>query len=65
MRWLMIGLLVSVGALLFAAAGVARHIWLHRTQSHRRAIASTGRVLDLAPNPDADRRHDPAEETDL
>ncbi len=30
MRWLMIALLVSLGALLFAAAGVARHIWLHR-----------------------------------
>jgi len=30
MRWLMIGLLVSTGALLLAAAGVARHIWLHR-----------------------------------
>ncbi len=30
MRWLMIALLVSLGALLFAAAGVARHIWRHR-----------------------------------
>jgi hypothetical protein len=30
MRWLMIALLVSLGALLFAAAGVARHIRLHR-----------------------------------
>jgi hypothetical protein len=32
MRWLMIVLLVSLGALLFAAAGVARHIWLQRTK---------------------------------
>jgi hypothetical protein len=32
MLWLMIGLLVSVGALLFVAAGVARHIWLQRTE---------------------------------
>lgn len=31
MRWLMIALLVSLGALLFAAAGMARHVWLHRT----------------------------------
>ena len=31
MRWLMIGLMVSLGALLLAAAGVARHIRLHRT----------------------------------
>jgi hypothetical protein len=32
MRWLMIGLLVSLGALLLAAAGVARHIWIHRSR---------------------------------
>jgi hypothetical protein len=30
MRWLLIALLVSLGGLLFAAAGVARHIWLER-----------------------------------
>lgn len=30
MRWLMIALLVSLGALLIAAAGMARHVWLHR-----------------------------------
>jgi cytochrome c biogenesis protein ResB len=30
MRWLMIGLLVSLVGLLFAAAAVARHIWLRR-----------------------------------
>jgi hypothetical protein len=30
MQWLMIGLLVSLGALLFAAAGLARHIWQQR-----------------------------------
>lgn len=30
MRWLMIALLISLGALLLAAAGMARHIWLHR-----------------------------------
>ncbi|MGA9060171.1 MAG: hypothetical protein WB341_00760 [Terracidiphilus sp.] len=32
MRWLMIVLLVSLGALLFAAAGLARHIWLQRAK---------------------------------
>jgi hypothetical protein len=32
MRWLMIALLVSLGAMLFAAAGVARHIWLQRSR---------------------------------
>jgi len=30
MRWMMIALLVSLAALLLAAAGVARHIWLQR-----------------------------------
>ncbi len=32
MRWLLIVFLVSLGALLFAAAGVARHIWLQRNK---------------------------------
>jgi hypothetical protein len=40
MRWLMIGLLVSLGALLFAAAGVARHIWLQRRKLRRDTIAA-------------------------
>jgi hypothetical protein len=30
MRWLIIGLLVSMGGLLLAAAGVARHVLLQR-----------------------------------
>lgn len=30
MRWLLIALVVSLGGLLLAAAGVARHVWLHR-----------------------------------
>lgn len=30
MRWLIIALLVSLVALLIAAAGMARHIWLQR-----------------------------------
>jgi hypothetical protein len=40
MRWLMIGLLVSLGALLFAAAGVARHVWLQRRQHRREMLAA-------------------------
>jgi hypothetical protein len=32
MRWLMIALLASLAALLLAAAGVARHIWLQRAR---------------------------------
>jgi hypothetical protein len=34
MRWLMIAFLVSLGALLLAAAGVARHIWMQRSRLH-------------------------------
>jgi hypothetical protein len=40
MRWLMIVFLVSLGALLFAAAGVARHIWRHRTALKGHAAAA-------------------------
>ena len=40
MRWLMIGLLVSLGALLIAAAGVARHIWLHRRLLRQETLAA-------------------------
>jgi len=39
MRWLIIGLVVSLGALLFAAAGVARHVWLHRAKLREEAHA--------------------------
>lgn len=40
MRWLMIALLVSLGALLFAAAGVARHIWRERSLLRRETAAA-------------------------
>jgi len=42
MRWLMIGLLVSLGALLLAAAGVARHIRLQHAKLRREPPASSG-----------------------
>jgi hypothetical protein len=32
MRWMMIAFLGSIAALLLAAAGVARHIWMQRSQ---------------------------------
>jgi hypothetical protein len=45
MRWLMIGFLVSLGALLLAAAGMARHILVHhRSKLHR---APTTHETDL------------------
>lgn len=37
MRWMVIGLLVSLGVLLFAAGGVARHIWVERRRTRREA----------------------------
>jgi hypothetical protein len=53
MRWLMIGLLVSLGALLIAAAGVARHIWLHRMELRRetRVVAQSTPEKDLEAGP--------------
>jgi hypothetical protein len=52
MRWLLICLLVSVGALLLAAAGVARHIWLQRTKLSGGRPPTFGRALDPAEEPD-------------
>jgi len=40
MRWLLIVLLVSLVALLIAAAGVARHIWQQRTRQRRESSAA-------------------------
>ncbi len=39
MRWLMICLAVSLAALLVAAAGLARHIWLQHAKHRREEIA--------------------------
>jgi hypothetical protein len=50
MRWLMIGLLVSLGALLFAAAGLARHVWLQR----RRLRHETAAAIDAAQETDVE-----------
>jgi hypothetical protein len=47
MRWLMIGLLVSLGALLIAAAGLARHIWLHRRRQHRETVVGAGVAQEI------------------
>jgi len=48
MRWLMIGLLVSLLALLLAAAGVARHILLQRANLRRKQVAGIERTHDPA-----------------
>jgi hypothetical protein len=41
MRWLVIGLLVSVGTLLLLAGGVARHV-----RRHKRSMAEDGAELE-------------------
>jgi hypothetical protein len=52
MRWLLIALLVSLAALLIAAAGMTIHVWVQRARLRSKASAGAG------PAPD------PAEETD-
>jgi hypothetical protein len=53
MRWLIIALLVSLGGLLLAAAGMARHILLQRAKLRRKSPLGAGKTIA------------PAEETDL
>ena len=50
MRWLMLALLVSLGALLFAAAGVARHIRRHHRQD-RNGSAEPAEETEAEPEP--------------
>jgi len=38
MRWLLIALLVSLAALLIAAAGGAWHVWLHRSHGPKPSV---------------------------
>jgi hypothetical protein len=51
MRWLMIGLLVSLGALLIAAGGVARHIFLQRARLRRKPPANIDLAEEADPEP--------------
>jgi hypothetical protein len=48
MIWLVIAFLVSLGALLFAAAGLAYHIWLQHRKLRRKLSADAGAAHDLA-----------------
>jgi hypothetical protein len=52
MRWLLIVLLVSVLALLVAAAGVARHIVLQRSQQRARQNGPQGEPVEPADESD-------------
>jgi hypothetical protein len=51
MRWLMMVLLASLIALLIAAAGLARHIWLQHART--RTLPETGSGQAPAPDPAA------------
>lgn len=52
MRWLVIGLLVCLGVLLFAAGALARHIWLHRKKlQHEPQAQLNARETDLGTEP--------------
>jgi hypothetical protein len=62
MRWMMIALLVSLVGLLLAAAGVARHIWRHRSQLRGRPGPGTG--PGPATNAASGAVFDPVEEVD-
>jgi hypothetical protein len=66
MRWLMIGFLVSLVALLIAAAGLARHIVLRHSQRPGKTV---NRAQDLKHDPKhglkPDPNLDPADETEL
>jgi hypothetical protein len=59
MRWLLIAFLVSVGALLAAAVGVACHIWLHHSRLRSTKIRAGGGLdLELAPNESTNEEFD-------
>ncbi len=49
MRWLLIALLVSLAALLIAAAGMTLHIWVQRARLRSKPMAGTGKELDSPP----------------
>lgn len=62
MRWMMIAFLASLAALLLAAAGVARHIWLQRSRLNSNPDAGSGAGLGLDKASGAP--FDPVEEVD-
>jgi hypothetical protein len=51
MRWMMIALLVSLAALLMAAAGMVRCIWLQRARFRSKPPVDPEQILDSPHNP--------------
>jgi len=54
MRWLLIALLVSIGGLLLAAAGVVRHIRLHRARLRQASSERDAAVVGLRKRSDVE-----------
>jgi len=48
MRWLLIALLVSLAALLMAAAGMTIHIWVQRARFRSKPSAGAGHALEAS-----------------
>ncbi|MGD0938912.1 MAG: hypothetical protein ABR905_04300 [Terracidiphilus sp.] len=48
MRWLLIALLVSLAALLIAAAGMTLHIWVQRARLRSKPSTGDGQATDSA-----------------
>jgi hypothetical protein len=69
MRWLMIGLLVSLFALLVAAAGGARHILIQRSKLNRKPARGAGELkstpVDSKTNTNQTPNNDLTDESDL
>jgi hypothetical protein len=51
MRWLLIGFFASLGALLLAAAGLVRHIWIQRAKIRSMPPVGTRKDIDPALGP--------------
>jgi uncharacterized membrane protein len=51
MIWLVILFIVSLGALLFAAAGLAYHVWIQHRRLRQKQSAGTSTALDPGINP--------------
>jgi protein-S-isoprenylcysteine O-methyltransferase Ste14 len=54
MRWLLIALLVSLAAMLIAAAGMTLHIWARRTRSRSKHSAGAAQKNGQTEESDAD-----------
>jgi len=56
MLWLLIALLVSLAAMLIAAAGGALHIWVQRARNRSRLSAGADAVPDTAEETDVETK---------